>query len=408
MDFINIFSKRFITDNSYLVFNQFLKLFFPIIIIPLSLFLIGINDFGKIASELSKVLIFCFIIDFGVNIFGPPIISSNNKDLQKAIFSELTRYKLISLAITTVLFFLYFFLVEEWSNSLLIIFFFYAAGSCFDSLWFYFGTKNFKDIFVSSFIGIVSALIIIFSVYYFEVFSTELIVALLFSLPFFCTSLFSFILIIKQKIYFQYVQPIKLNLFKENLKLFISQFLSTIYLNLGPIITLNFLGPEAAAIWFTLNRIAMSLGTFAQVPYKVFFPDIAKNISTNKAKALILLKKSLLLFLCITLFGIGIFFIFFDFFNAYFFESVLDASLAVFLFFFFWSLLQIVGPVVTAYLLVLKKSSQIIALNLYVLLILLLVFYPLTYLYMIDGWYIAMLVSQIPNLFYFLKILINK
>tara|TARA_Y100000816_G_scaffold263965_1_gene222791 strand:+ start:345 stop:1571 length:1227 start_codon:yes stop_codon:yes gene_type:complete len=402
-------SRRFLLDNSYLVFNQLLKLFFPIVIIPISLKLVGIQEFGNIASYLSIALIFCFITDFGVNIFGPPRLSSSDSNKAVVIFSELTKFKAICLILTQIFFLIYYFFFEKNNISLFIIFQFYAVGTFLDSLWYFFGTKNFKKIFLASLLGIVISIALISIFYFLDLINSLQIVTLLFCLPFFITSFLSFFLvlgILKRKA-FAHKKKFNNSLFSENMRLFISQFISTIYLNIGPIITLNFIGPEASAIWFAINRLSMSLGTFAQVPYKVVFPDIASNYLKNKSKSVLLLKESFAYFFGIVFFGITVFFMFFDAFNDYFFDNVLTNDLGLIFFFSFWSFVQIVGPVVTGYLLVTERSKLIIFINFQVILILLVSFSHFISRYDIYGWYIAICLSQLPNI-YFLKYVFDK
>tara|TARA_B100001250_G_scaffold384637_1_gene379640 strand:+ start:1430 stop:2659 length:1230 start_codon:yes stop_codon:yes gene_type:complete len=400
-------SKRFLFDNSYLVFNQLLKLFFPLVIIPFSLSLIGIEEFGKIASYLSTVLILCFITDFGINVFGPPRLSSSSAKQSSNLFVELTKFKFICLIITQIIFLFYFLLFQKGNMALFLIFQLYTFGTLLDSLWYFFGTKNFREIFTASFLGISFSIIIITFIFMLELLSNILVIALLFSLPFFLTSLISFIQVLNLE---KNKSTKKLNrkrLFFENLRLFISQFISTIYLNIGPIITLQLIGPEASAIWFTINRLSMSLGTFAQVPYKVYFPDIAANFIYKKEESISLLNKSFIYFFLIVFSGLCAFFLFFDLFNIYFFGSALTMSASLAMFFIFWSFIQIVGPVVTGYLLVLEKSILIIIINLMVLLLLFSTFHIFISKFGIDGWFLSICLSQIPNI-YFLKFVFNK
>ena len=219
------------------------------------------------------------------------------------------------------------------------------------------------------------------------------------SLPLLTTSLFSLLLLdIKSRYFSEKIKTSFLNfgLFisegKSHVNIFISQMVSALYTNSGPIILSFIIGPEVAGIWYIINRMTTAISSISIVPYKAMFPDIVKSWAFKyKSNEL---NYSAALYLFITMIVYFFIYLFIKDISEIFFESSEVISFSILLLMIFWTLSQYSGPVLTNYLIVKKKDMKLFFYTLSSLIILIIFSYPLTANFDINGWILTMILSQ--------------
>lgn len=394
-----ILNKNFFLSNLFIYLTQALKLFFPLLILPICTNLIGLEEFGRISVELSYVILISLVVDFSVNVYGPSIIASMEKNDRNYTIYKMSGLKFtIAIIFSIILIFSNFIFPDFYSISLLILFFCFITGVMIDCNWVFLAEKSFSRLFLSQFFGIISSLSIIYFLYLNEL-QNIYIVSLLLSLPLLMTSLFSFFLLdIKSRYFSKKINTSFLNfgLFisegKSHINIFISQMVSAIYTNSGPIILSFIIGPEVAGIWFIINRITTAISSISIVPYRALFPDIVKSwASKSKSHEL---NYSIVLYCLITFIFYILIYYFVDNVSEIFFESTDVISLGILSLMIFWTLSQYSGPVLTNYLIVKKKDMRLFIYTLSSLIILIILSYPLTLSLKISGWILTMILSQ--------------
>ena len=394
-----VLNKNFFLSNLYIYLTQALKLFFPLLILPISINLIGLEEFGRISVELSYIILISLVVDFSVNVYGPSIIASLKKNDRNFTIYKMSGLKLtIALIFSSVLILSNYILPNFYSVSFLILFFCYVTAAVFDCNWVFLAEKSFSKLFLSQFFGIIFSLIIIYFMYLYEVKNIYL-VSLLLSLPLLTTSLFSLLLLdIKSRYFSEKIKTSFLNfgLFisegKSHVNIFISQMVSALYTNSGPIILSFIIGPEVAGIWYIINRMTTAISSISIVPYKAMFPDIVKSWAFKyKSNEL---NYSAALYLLITMIVYFFIYLFIKDISEIFFESSEVISFSILLLMIFWTLSQYSGPVLTNYLIVKKKDMKLIFYTLSSLIILIIFSYPLTANFDINGWILTMILSQ--------------
>jgi O-antigen/teichoic acid export membrane protein len=408
-------NKSFLISNTLIYSTQALKLFFPLLILPFCINLIGIEKFGVVSVELSYVILLCFIIDFSVNVYGPSILASINIDERNIKIIRMTGLKFLIFGVLTLLILCLNLLTRDLlTTSFNIIFLCFAIGSIFDFNWVFLAEKSFAKLFFSQFIGIVFTLITCLILYK-NNFPASIIVALLLSLPLLISSVISFILIDLPSRFNERKIPMKnfnLRLFIEegmlHKKIFFSQIVSSLYTNSGPILLSFAKSPEIAGIWFIINRITSAVSAVSIVPYKSLFPDIVQVWAKNRYQINYNLNLSISLYCLISIFLYIVIFLYFNEVKNFFIGTSELPKKSIVLYMFFWTLAQLSGPVLTNYLIVKTHDNKLFFYNLSSVIILFTIFYPLTAFYSLNGWVLAMILSQSFITIGFIKVLTNN
>lgn len=413
MDFkASALNKSFLFSNTLIYSTQALKLFFPLLILPFCTSLIGIEKFGIISVELSYVILLSFLIDFSVNVYGPSILASTDLEDRKEVIIRMTGLKFsIAVPICLVILLLNSFLNDFFTISLSIIFVSFVIGTIFDSNWVFLAEKSFFKLFISQLIGILLTLIFAFFSYK-KGFDGILVVSFLLSLPLLISSIASFFILDLPSRFQNRKIPYEnfkiQNFINEGLKnksIFYSQIVSAMYTNSGPILLSFVKGPEVAGIWYILNRITTAISTISIVPYRSLFPDIVGIWSQKKPIKSNDLYFSTALYLAISIISYSFIYIFFAEVKMFFIESSEIVKVSTLFLMFIWTLAQLCGPVLTNYLIVKSKNTILFLCNLSSFIFLIIIFYPFTAHYSVNGWIVTMILSQILITAGFLKVL---
>lgn len=150
-------SKKVLVENIFsLSFIQILNYLIPFITFPYLISVLGVEKFGLINFATAFVSYFILIIEYGFNISAVQLISINRNDKSKIseIVTSIFIIKMFLFIISSVifLFIIYFFNQFKVENKLYLITYLSLIGNLFMPIWFFQGIEKSKYVAVTNFI----------------------------------------------------------------------------------------------------------------------------------------------------------------------------------------------------------------------------------------------------------------
>lgn len=407
--------RNFVLSNFYIYVHSLAKFVIPLVFLPVSVRLVGIDEFGEISAIFSYLTLVCFVIDYSVNVYGSAELLKASVEHKDRLIVGLTMLKAAFFVFILIIHGFYF---SIWNSditpSFVVLFFLMGLAAVFDSNWVFLAEKRFDLLCFSTFFSVGTTGLVSSVAYFYFNAPAWLTACGLLAMPLFFNSIFSFVVLNRLRLMFCKTQiqsclrsgDVSKFIFKY-FRIFSSQIVSALYTNTGPIILISLSTPSIAGIWFIANRVCGSVGSLALVPYRALFPEIAKTWSRRGGLSFELVaSSSLFLLLVIAIFSV--IFVFQEIFVALLFDASPLISLPILLLMFVWSILQFNGPVLTSYLISVDRYQSLIIYNTLVFLVMMGGVWPLVTFYGLVGWFMVMIGSQLITVPAVFKILLGR
>lgn len=280
--------KRLIENFSALTLMQLLNYILPFITLPYLARVLTVEGYGVYIFSLSYIQYFMILVDFGFDLSGTREISINRNNSSKLseVFSSILVIKFILFIISLIILVVFLILIptlkEYWHIHLIT--FIMVFGNMLLSLFVYQGLEKMK------YITILNASIKIFFTLAIFIFIREQndlpLVVLLNSIAYLTVGIIS-IIIITRVIKIKFVLPSRSTLVsqcKNSAQFFWSRIAVSLYTTSNTFIIGLFMGPVAAGIFGTADKLFRGVVSLYQPLNNVLYPYIAhsKNIHLYK------------------------------------------------------------------------------------------------------------------------------
>lgn len=295
----NKIKKRLASNFLSLSVLQLVSYIFPLLTIPYLVRTLGIDNFGILAFVTSIILLFQMITLYGFDLTATRNISIHRDDKRKLseIYSAVLNIKLILLLFSFIILSILIVSVNIFREHWLMYYFSFGTviGSVLFPNWFFQGIEDMK------FITIISVLSKIISTSAIFLFVQEaedlLIVPLLYSIGAIIPSLISlYIVKYKYNIIF-YLVSIDTFLFylKDGWHVFFSHIGTNMYTNSLVIILGFFTNESIVGYYASADKLIKAIIALSRPIYQTVYPYIMSLIKKSEQKAILLIKKIILL-----------------------------------------------------------------------------------------------------------------
>lgn len=408
--------KAILKSNLILGFQYLFGAIIPVLLMPIVLKQIGIKDFGTYSIFASWAIIGSIFTSYIFQLTGPISLQKiKTTHLQQKTIKEIFFAKLLVfiawLILIPIILSINSYKPNQLINGLLILFFI-PFSALFNTSWFLQYNNKFLTLCSLSILGaIIAFLIVLTSKYYIN----EYIIISIFYIYPLIVGIGSFkkateILNIKKYSFFYRVEK-KLLInsvasLKNNFNLFFSQVIAIGYGVSGPIFIGYLSGPEEAGKYSVLEKIFTPIISAGLLTLTAAFPTLINLWEINKNKFLGIITFTIQTYLILVL-GLTVFYIMFqNRINQYIFGNLDNKQL--FIYFLSWLFIAFSGPILTAYYSLINKPKNVLKMNVYILLFVLIVSIPLSYKYGAIGWISGLTLSHIPLLLILIVIMKNK
>ncbi|WIH27834.1 oligosaccharide flippase family protein [Photobacterium damselae] len=277
----NIIIKNF----SYLSLIQFITLISPFIYYPYLIRIYGPDKYGFIIYCQSIVLFLSVFVDFGINLYGPKVISENREDVNKLseIVSSLFMIKIIMMFLMFIFYVAIILIIPELrtKKEISLLLFFVILNDVFYAIWFFQGIEKNK---YSALINLLSRAFLLVFIFLgvntrlgFYAFPLGLVLASIINS---ILSVYFIFFVFKVKF-----RLVKFNLilihFKQAYLLFISRFVGLIIIRLNGFLIGTLWGVQYVAYYDLAEKIVNLLSMPLNILNQVIYPRVAisKNYS---------------------------------------------------------------------------------------------------------------------------------
>ena len=184
-----------------------------------------------------------------------------------------------------------------------------------------------------------------------------------------------------------------LNELKEGWHLFISQFISMVYVTSGPIVIAYLLDSKAAGAYSVTERVINALMAAALLTHTAAYPSLASAFINNRTEYWRMLKYILIVYLSITLIIAVLAWSLRELLVRFLYGEVSSEHYELLFFGLAWLVLGIFGPLLTGYLTVSGRSREVWPLTLKILMFSVAIGVPGVLLFGSVGWLAALVLS---------------
>jgi PST family polysaccharide transporter len=408
--------KAILKSNLILGFQYLFGAIIPVLLMPIVLKQIGIKDFGTYSIFASWAIIGSIFTSYIFQLTGPISLQKiksthlKQKTIKEIFFAKLLVF-IAWLALIPIILTINSYKPNQLINGLLILFFI-PLSALFNTSWFLQYNNKFLTLCRLSILGaIIAFLITLTSKYYIN----EYIIISIFYIYPLIVGIGSFkktteILNIKKySFFFRVEKKLLINSIaslKNNFNLFFSQVIAIGYGVSGPIFIGYLSGPEEAGKYSVLEKIFTPIISAGLLTLTAAFPTLINLWEINKNKFFGIITFTIQTYLILVL-SLTIFYVMFqNRINQYIFGNLDNKPL--FIYFLLWSFIAFSGPILTAYYSLINKPKNVLKMNVYILLFVLIVSIPLSYNYGAIGWISGLTLSHIPLLLILIVIMRNK
>lgn len=287
--------KRLLSNFFSLSVLQALTTLLPLLTFPYLVRVLGVEYFGFLAFVTAVISYFQVITDYGFNLTATRDISIHREDQAKVteIFSAVMTIKGLLMLLSFILLSIYLLTFKDLTKDWQVYFltFGLVLGQVLFPVWFFQGMQRMKYV---TYLNILAKAIFTVAIFVFVKKQSDfMLVPVLNSLGFIVAGLWSLTIVSKEfkiRFEFQTVQTIKRYL-REGWYVFLAQLKITLF-SQSNIVILGLLTNNIAVGYYAAAEKIMRALAMLQIPITgALFPYMAKEIQTNKAKAIEKLNK---------------------------------------------------------------------------------------------------------------------
>jgi O-antigen/teichoic acid export membrane protein len=405
---VNIKNKANLIVGYFL--QYLLSVSFSVILVPKLAQKIGFAEFGQIGKLISIASLLIVLINYSFSITSIPKIALENNLVKKQELYSVIFFSRLFLSIISILILYlvstFFTTISNTCYSILVLFLF---STSLNSVWYLQAIQKFKMIIVLSVFGTLSSFTIFFTLNKINYFISIDRVLFIVILPQIIVNIFSFFFIyFKMKICIKFSVKETFDLIRNELLVFLSQFISSIYIMVGPIILNTFSNSYEAGVFSILDRIiSLLLGGLL-----LFFSLLSPSLSisyVNEHNSYYKKLKEIVIFNFISIFILFLVFKIFEssILSHLFHSTNLNFSILMYLGFIYLNFTAL-GPIISNHLVLINKKNLIILLTSAILIVTFLCSFFLTGLYGSIGWLLSTIIGQSILLILIILILKKK
>ncbi|MEH7004721.1 MULTISPECIES: oligosaccharide flippase family protein [Priestia] len=260
---------------------QGLNYILPIIMIPYLLRVIGIENYGRVATALAIVQFLLIISDYGFNFTATQKIAVKEK-VDNTLVSTIYTYKLILSGIILLITVAAFFFITMTQKDLWFVvgFYLFFLGQSFLPVWLFRGLN--KMVYVSFITFFSKCITIVLLFLYVKQKEDFYLMGFVYGIPAIIGLIISAVLMKKYGIKFV---KIRWNDLREELDsgkdMFFSNVIGTLYTTLNPIILTQFAGLYATGLYSTCEKIISVANSMTNAVSQAVYPIVCKKMSAS-------------------------------------------------------------------------------------------------------------------------------
>lgn len=386
--------------NVILIMQYAVSSLVPILLVPHIVKSIGLAEYGNLAVIMGWSSFGAVVVQYAFQLTGPRRIAQLDKDEKISdVFLSINFAKFILFLVVTIVMSTTFFFIQvppSSSSHAWLIFFILPFTAALNSVWFLQVQDKFGSIALIAIAGTLLSL----SIGFLLVDATDpraVDYAVLVNIagPVFtgvCTFLLSFA-IVKSDWRTLNIGHVK-DCLKEGFPLFISQFLSMLYMNTGPIIINYFVDARAAGSYSVIERLVNAILSAVLLTHTAAFPRLAYLIKTDALAYRRLMGIIISLYATVVLVISSIAWLNRDYILHFLYGEYDKDHLQLFLLGCGWIFFGIFGPALTGHLTNLGRSTEVWAINSRILLLSLGMGLPFVHFFGGSGWLAALITAQ--------------